>query len=366
MKGTATFEGTRRYAARFEAIAAEDHFREAGDLMISSLGMGSYLGDHDQETDEAYLAATKAAVKGGINFLDTASNYRAQRSERVFGRALAELFSEGFQRDELVVCSKVGFLHHDGAIEQEPKAFIQERYLDSGLIGPGEIVQGCHSMSPAFLEAQLDQSLANLGLETIDIYYLHNPEIQLEELTRPEFLERFKAAAAWFEEKVAQGKIRAWGLATWSGFRVAADARVHLSLGELMDQVGEVVEEYHNLGFIQLPFGLGALEAWTMDNQLLDEEEMPLLVAAEEYGISLIASAPLLQGSILPRITPRFIEHFPGLTSAAQCCLQFNRSIPGLVSTLVGMKTMTNVQENLVLVGIAPLPEEQLHGLFTS
>ena len=67
----------------------------------------------------------------------------------------------------------------------------------------------------------LDMSRANLGLDTIDIYYIHNPETQLASVSGPEFLERIRRAFELLEQQVAGGKIGVYGAATWNGFRVA-------------------------------------------------------------------------------------------------------------------------------------------------
>src|ERR1700682_4827479 len=97
----ATPEATRRYAARFPK-AAEGHFRDAQRLAVSSLGIGTYLGNPDEKTDQGYTGAIVAAAQNGINVIDAAINYRFQRSERSIGAALAPLEAQGITRSELV------------------------------------------------------------------------------------------------------------------------------------------------------------------------------------------------------------------------------------------------------------------------
>ncbi len=105
--GRATPTGTAHYASQFPG-----HFYvEAAGLRVSSLGLGTYLGEIDERTDAAYTEAIETAVAGGINFLDSAINYRHQRSERSIGAALDRIFaSEKAGRDAIVVCTKAGFL----------------------------------------------------------------------------------------------------------------------------------------------------------------------------------------------------------------------------------------------------------------
>ena len=61
---------------------------------------------------------------------------------------------------------------------------------------PEDVVGGMHSMAPDFLADQVDRSRANLGVDTIDVYYLHNPETQLGFVSRDEFDRRIGRAFA--------------------------------------------------------------------------------------------------------------------------------------------------------------------------
>src|SRR5580765_6916450 len=110
MSEQATLEGTRRYAESFRGRAADGHFREVQGLVLSSIGIGTYLGQPDERTDAAYTAAIVAAVENGINVADAAINYRFQRSERSIGAALQQLAAKGFEREEIIVCTKGGYL----------------------------------------------------------------------------------------------------------------------------------------------------------------------------------------------------------------------------------------------------------------
>src|SRR5450755_5040895 len=87
--GSATADGTLRYAARFQGRSAAGHFREIpGGLVLSSIGIGTYLGEADDATDGAYTDAIVSAVESGCNVIDSAINYRFQRSERAVGAAM--------------------------------------------------------------------------------------------------------------------------------------------------------------------------------------------------------------------------------------------------------------------------------------
>ena len=83
--GRASAAATAAFAAAQEGFAP-DFYGQLGELTVSSLGLGTYLGQGDPETDAGYRAALLAALRGGLNLIDTAINYRAQRSERVIER----------------------------------------------------------------------------------------------------------------------------------------------------------------------------------------------------------------------------------------------------------------------------------------
>ncbi len=87
-----------------------------------------------------------------------------------------------------------------------------------------------HCIAPRFLADQLDRSRANLGVETIDVYFVHNPETQLGAVDQATFLVRMRAAFELLEGAVGDGKIRCYGAATWTGFRQPASADDYLSL----------------------------------------------------------------------------------------------------------------------------------------
>jgi aryl-alcohol dehydrogenase-like predicted oxidoreductase len=364
MNSAATPEGTKRYTGRFSGRAASGHFREAQGLTLSSLGIGTYLGQPDEKTDAGYTAAVVAAVENGINVIDAAINYRFQRSERSIGAAIGQLAQKGISREEFVVCTKGGYLTPDGSMPSDPNEYFFQEYIKPGVFEPKDIVAGSHCMTPRFLENQLGRSMRNLGLDSIDVYYLHNPETQLNEVSRPDFLERVRDAFIYLESAAAAGKIQFYGMATWNGFRQEATARESMQLAEFAQLAEDIAGAKHRFRFVQLPFNLAMTEALTVGNQSIGGATKTVMEAASELGITLIASASLLQGQVARNLPP-FVAEALGLQNDAERALQFVRSSPGITTALVGMSRPEHVQANARLVGVPPATVDQFSQLFS-
>ena len=362
--GHATLEGTTRYRLRC-ADRLPAHFRQSRDLWISSIGLGTYLGDPTEEVDNGYAEAAMLAARSGINVFDTAVNYRHMHSERAIGRAVAELISSGaVRRDEIILATKGGFLSYDGEAPADPSAYFQEKLVRTGLVQPEEIVAGCHTLAPRYLENQIDVSRGNLGTRSIDIYYLHNPETQLREVSHDEFLRRLRLAIGVLEQAVADSKIRLYGAATWNGFRVKADSNEAISLEEILSVAREVGGQKHHFGAIQLPFNLAMPEALTASTQAAEKGPVPVLQVAREQGLMVFASASLLQSQLSRGLPADTQKWFPGFRTDAQRAIQFVRSTPGITSALVGMSRPEHVDENLATASVAPLSLDDFRAIF--
>ena len=364
MSRGASEEGTKRYVEKFRGLAAEGHYREAQGLMLSSLGIGTYLGQPNDRTDAGYAAALIAAVESGFNVIDTAINYRLQRSERSVGTALKVLAHKGFTREEIVVCTKAGYLTPDGAMPADPNRYFFEEYIQKGVFTAKDIAAGCHCMTPAYLENQLARSLKNLGVGSIDVYYLHNPETQLTEVSKQDFLMRVKEAFEFLESAAARGQIQFYGMATWNGFRQAKSAPDAMQLSELAAIAEEIAGEKHRFRFVQLPFNLAMTEALTLGNQNVGGNEKTIMEGASEVGITLVASASLLQGQVAQNL-PAFVAEAFGLENDVERALQFARSAPGITTALVGMSRTAHVEANAKLVTVPPADLEQFSKLFS-
>jgi aryl-alcohol dehydrogenase-like predicted oxidoreductase len=362
----ATSEGTARYCARFHD-AAENHFRQQQQLWLSSIGIGTYLGDANERTDQAYTEAVVRAVELGANVIDTAANYRFQRSERAIGKALTVLIgTKGYARDELIICTKGGYLPFDGEPPRDMRTYIEETFVKPGIVGFEDFVGGSHCMTPSYLQNQLDQSLANMNLECVDVYYIHNPESQLGQVSEDEFYARLRAAFTLLEENRTNGKLKFYGVATWNGFRVPPGSNGYHSLERMVSLAREVGGEAHGFRFVQLHYNLAMPEAFTLANQMVNGLARSLLEAAEQLGVTVISSASIFQGRVAQGLPNDLRETLGSLPTDAQTAIQFVRSAPGVTTALVGMSSLAHVEENLQLVHIAPVATEQFVQLFST
>jgi aryl-alcohol dehydrogenase-like predicted oxidoreductase len=362
----ATPEGTKRYAGRFPEPVKAGHYRDFMGLAVSSLGLGTYLGNHDETDDKLYIEAIKTALTSGINLIDSAINYRCMRSERNIGQALRELVQEGrIAREEVVICTKGGFIPFDGEPPSSMPQYFQENYVKTKICKPEDLVAGCHCMTPAYIHSQVEKSLQNLGLDCIDLYYLHNPEMQLDEVSKENFLYRLDQAFEELERLVQVGKIKAYGTATWNGYRVPSDSQDYLSLHDVLKTAEKAGRGPHHFKAVQLPYNLGMAEAIAVDNQVLGSQTVSFLQAAHANDIAVFTSASILQARLSRNLPEVVAKTFTGLQTDAQRAIQFVRSSPGVTAALVGMKRKEHVLENLKVAAIPPVSPEKLKSLFS-
>ena len=360
-----------------------------------------------------------SVYRGGWNVIDTASNYRYGRSEVAVGLALDSLIAGDsvsdfyhdasssppaattralitqtaqhqistnalmgrslrfdLTRDMLFISTKGGFM-------DQP---LLDKLLASEKISKKDVIHG-HCIHPLCLEASLALSLERLNLESVDLFYLHNAaEMQLQELGREAFMQRLLLAFQFLEKAKAEGKIRHYGLATWSCFRVPPTDPTYLPLAEVV-KIAEAAAEGtrgHGLQYIQLPINPVMNEAYTQkgwqkacaeDGSIQCRgEEMTLLKAGSELGVAFFSSAPmmeaeLLQGKGVEGIGTGSLDSILELeakgkdqdllSSTSAKLLQLARSTPGVMAALVGHKTREHVESNVKVSFTSALTDEE-------
>ncbi|MEP6900975.1 MAG: aldo/keto reductase [Actinomycetota bacterium] len=363
MNKTATPEGTKKYAGRF-ANAARGHFRAAQELTLSSIGIGTYLGNYDARTDAHYVESITKFVEAGGNVIDTAANYRFQRSERNIGQALQDLSAKGFGRDEIFISTKGGYLPFDGEPPSDVHAYFEKNFVAKGIATFADLVAGSHCIAPDYLQSQIDQSLKNMSLDALDLFYLHNPESQLGAVDKYTFEARLAKAFEKLEENRASGKINFYGAATWNGFRVAPDNKSYHSLERMLGIAKQIGGAGHGFRFIQLPFNLAMPEAYLFKNQAVSGKVYSAFDAANELGVSVMCSASILQGKLAHSVPLHLRAGLGNPLTDAAASIQFVRSTPNVTTALVGMSSAAHVAENMELVKQSPVSPENYQKLF--
>lgn len=220
-------------------------------------------------------------------------------------------------------------------------------------------------MSPDYLQNQLDQSLQNMNLAAVDVYYIHNPESQLSAIDRNTFDARISKAFEVLEKNRTAGKLQFYGVATWNGFRISPQDTNYHSLERFVNIAKQIGGADHGFKFIQLPFNLAMPEAFLLNNQAFEGKVLSTISAANDLGVSVMISGSILQGKLSANLPENIRSFFGNLETDAQTSLQFVRSTPNITTALVGMSKANHVEENMKLAQTAPMNEQNFQKLFT-
>ena len=294
MAGAASPAGTGALAAR-RGGAGGDAYRALGrtGLSVCRLGFGGY---RVNDETPVHRAALERALAAGVNLVDTSTNYTDGGSERLVGRVVGDAIRKGrIAREEIVVVSKIGY------VQGQNLALAQERET-AGRPFPEMVPYppGCwHCVHPEFLEDQLARSLDRLGLETLDVCLLHNPEYFLSDAAqkgegqlegaRDEFHRRLVAAFRFLEARVASGTIGWYGVSSNTVAHSVDDPEA-TSLARMLAAAEEAGGAGHHFGVLQLPMNLfeagGALDPTNPPDAPPAARRAVLdLAAAERVGV---------------------------------------------------------------------------------
>jgi aryl-alcohol dehydrogenase-like predicted oxidoreductase len=363
LEGYATLEGTKKYVqfALSQGRPAA-HFKSFDGLYLSSIGMGTYLGHPTEEDDQAIENAVYQSVKSGaVNVIDTAINYRAMKSERSIGRALLHLVKEGIiSRDQILVSTKNGYITNDGDYPNiDVMEYMYRMYIQTEVITADDISSGYNVMNPNYLAKCIDKSVMNMHVSTIDLVYIHNAfESWYQDVSREQFMEKLVKAFELYEKYRAQNKIRYYGMATWTCFRVPSDSPEYLSLEQVIKSAYSVGGKNHGFRFIQLPYNLAYSEALLLRNQSVgSEKNLTILQAAAKLKVGIFTSIPLFQGRLLGAQIP----NYGNVTDPVSKLVQIIRSSPSVIAPLIGQKKPEHVEENLRTASVPPLSEEEFN-----
>ena len=361
--GYATAEGTRKFMENaFKNGMAKSHFRSFNNLNFSSLGIGTYLGQLTAEDDIDLENAIYNSLKSGaVNVIDTAINYRSMKSEKNIGHAIKRLIEDKIiSRDQVFISTKNGYITNDGDYPTiDVLEYMHKMYISQGIIDSKDISSGYNVLNPNYIRKCIDKSLTNMQLDTIDLVYIHNAyESWFQDISRSEFNEKIRKVFQIYEEYRSKNKIRYYGMATWTCFRLPRNEEGYLSLEDMVRIAEDVAGKDHGFRFIQLPYNLAYREAYSLRNQTVNSDnDLTILEACNKLNIGVFTSVPLLQAKLFDVKIPDYL----GIDNQLLKIVQITRSTPNVIAPLLGQKKLNHVKENIELAKVAPLNNSEFN-----
>ena len=296
-------------------------------VKVSELCLGCMMfGEQTPEPDAIKMIAR--ALKEGINFFDTANVYNKGKSEEALGKAL----KQNGQRQRIVLATKV----HGSMDKSDPNAQGNSRR---------HLIQQC------------DASLKRLQTDYIDLYQIHRPsaDIPMDETLRA------------LDDLIHSGKVRYIGTSTYAAW--------------------QVVESL----WISKEFGLNRMVSEQPPYNLLDRRiERELVPMAQTFGLALLPWSPLAEGFLtgkyiqnqsfpqnarLSKEATWFSKHFTDQAfqvlkvvehlakekscTPSQLALGWCNEQAGITSTIIGPRTMDQLEDHLGSIKIKVLTEDQ-------
>jgi aryl-alcohol dehydrogenase-like predicted oxidoreductase len=363
--GFATPKGTSKYMDNALKRGVNiSHFKNIENMKLSSVGMGTYLGNLSARDDADLEKSLYYSIKeGGINLIDTSINYRSMLSEKCIGRAINNLIEEEvIDRESVFICTKNGYVTNDGDLSRvDIDTYLQLMFLNNNIISRSDLSPSYHIMNPNYISRCLDKSLCNMGINTIDLIYIHNSfESWYNIVDRPTYHEMLSRVFQLYEDFRQKGKINFYGMATWNCFTSKENSKGYLSLKEVVNIAKDVGGTNNGFKFIQLPFNMYLNEPYTFKNQPTEtSSKATLLESAQKYGIHVFTSVPLYQGKLLhSELNKSPLDNLPAMSLKL---LQFVRSTPGITAPLIGQKKPEHTKENALISKYPPLNEVEFN-----
>ena len=305
---------------------------------LTRLVLGTHLGDFSDEVSGQYQEAIAYALQNGIASIDGAINYRGMRSEKDEGAAIRKLISDGvLQREDFCITSKAGLLFGDITERMNPQTYLEKKLKPCGITREDffEYDGLFQTLNPAFFEIALEKSLQNLGLETIDIHYIHIPEITRAGIDEASFYDSMESLFRWYEGKVKEGKIRHFGIALEFMGKEPENEKWHFELEELKKRALKAGNGDSHFRYVIFEYNMGCPYPVTVASQTVEGQAVTLAEACRRLGFETVASMPFAMGEALKNHSAKELLEF---------------ALDGTDHVLVGSKSTEHIRELLAYV----------------
>lgn len=376
ISGHATAKATREYAEGQvrDRRVAEGHYSDflRARMRLSSLGIGTFPGAATPEVDARVAALVTRALLNGINVIDTSAHYRYGRALAAVGAGVRAAVEAGVPREAMFLISKGGFLTLRGGRPADFDAWFADEIEGQGLGSRGDLAKGSHLLSPAYIEYQLELSRRLMGVETLDAFLVDQPEVHIPEIGKERLNQRLVPIFEVLERAVLEGHLRYYGISTFEGFRVETDNPLFQSITSMLglaeraaQQAAGKSEARHHFRLVMMPFNQVMLEGFTRFNTATGEGNVASPIqAAYQLGVYMMASHTMFKGHLAGQSMEVVDQSMPNLANPAQRALQFNRSTPGLGTSLVGVSTPEHLDDVLAVASLPPMTKKDYLAMY--
>ena len=371
--GWATAEGTREYADKMQSLTGEGHFSEflKSRIRLSSLGFGTFPGAPSIEEDENIGNLIAEAIAGGVNVIDTSAHYRYGHALAAVGQGIAKALNSGISREALFIVSKGGFLTYRGGRPENPDQWFEQEIVQQGLGNRDDLVNQVHLLSPEYIDYQIDLSRRITGLDTLDAFLIDQPEIHIPVIGKEALNKKLLPVFEVLERAVSQNRIRCYGISTFEGFRVETDSPMFQSLTSMLGLAEKAAQSVsgqaakHHFAIAQMPFNQAMSEGFTRFNHATGQGNVAsTLQAAYQLKVFMMGSHSMLKGQLANQCADAVAQTLMVLANDAQRSLQFNRSTPGMGTSLVGIHSPSQLQDLLTVTRLPVMKRDQYLKLF--
>ena len=376
IKGYATAKATQAYADQHiqSGDAADGHYSEflRARMRLSSLGIGTFPGQASPEVDAQVAAVVTRALLSGINVIDTGAHYRYGRSLAAVGAGVRAAVEAGVPREAMFLMSKGGFLTLRGGMPADMNAWFEREIVAPGLGTREDLAKGAHLLTPEYLAYQLELSRTLMGVETLDVFLVDQPEVHIPVIGKEALNRKLGKVFEALERAVLDGKLRYYGISTFEGFRVETDNTMFQSITSMMGLAERAAKEVtgqdearHHFKLVMMPFNQVMLEGFTRFNTATGQGNVASPIqAAHQLEVYMMASHTMFKGHLGQQSVDVVTRAMANLVNPAQRALQFNRSTPGLGTSLVGISTPAHLDDVLAVTKLPLLPKKEYLAMY--